>query len=136
MKRVRCEWCGRSRNLERFGEDAWLCRDQSDCEKHWPDVWPAGTRGVPEDRTEGHVTVDASLTSCDELELRRRVADGDQDAGAELARRNRLRVGRAQADPKGHRAPDRRKPSVGYVSTGTKRTGSGGSVGGGGVQVA
>jgi hypothetical protein len=126
-RRRKCEWCGRRNNLERFGEDAFICRDQRDCEKHWPDEWPEGTRGVPEDRIAGRARTDASLTACDELELRRRAADGDQDAMAEMARRNRMRVGRAQANPKDYRAPDRREPSTGYVSTGRKvGPGSGG----------
>lgn len=98
---------------------AFVCRNQSICEKHWPDEWPEGTKGVPEDRIAGRGT-DATITACDELELRRRAAEGDQDAVAEMRRRNRIRVGQALADPKAHRAPDRRQPDVGYVSTGRR----------------
>lgn len=126
-RRRKCEWCGRTGNLEPFGENAFICRNQRDCEKHWPDEWPEGTIGVPEDRIAGAARTDASLTSCDELELRRRATEGDQDAVAEMRRRNRIAVGRAQANPKDYRAPDRRNPSVGYVSTGRKSgLGSGG----------
>lgn len=134
MKRPRCEWCGRPNNLERFGDDAWICRVQSDCEKHWPDVWPAGTRGVPAERTEGHFASDLTLTSCDDLELRRRAAAGDEDAVAEMARRNRVRVGQARFSPS--KGPSSTTAAVGFVSTGSRRTGSGTSVGRGGAQVA
>ena len=131
-RRRKCEWCGRTGNLEAgtFGEPSrtiWVCRDQKDCEKHWPDEWPAGTLGVPEDRIAGAGQTDASLTACDELELRRRAADGEQDAVAEMARRNRMRVGRSQMNPKDYRTPDRRKPSVGYVSMGRKANGGRGA---------
>lgn len=125
-RRRKCEWCGRTRNLEPFGDGAFICRNQKSCEEHWPDEWPEGTRGVPADRIAGS-SIAADLTSCDELELRRRAANGDQDAEAERRRRNRIALGRAQANPKDHRAPDRREPSVGYVSTGRKSgIGSGG----------
>jgi|GEM_PF-6451996 len=73
--------------------------------------------------------IDLSLTTRSDEELRRLAADGNQDAIAEMARRNRLRVGRAQADPKGHRAPDRREPELGYFSTGTRASGGMGNAG-------
>ncbi|HSC21006.1 MAG TPA: hypothetical protein VLC07_04695 [Solirubrobacterales bacterium] len=81
--------------------------------------------------------IDLSLTTRSDEELRRLAADGNQDAIAEMARRNRLRVGRAQADPKGHRAPDRRRPEPGYFSTGRKISQGGGyTAGSAGRQVA
>lgn len=97
----RCEWCGR-RNvpLEVWSESdgVWICSDLANCEKHWPDVWPEGTRGVPEDRIAGALT-EATATACDDLELRRRAAEGDHEAVAEMARRNRVRVGCFGAKP-------------------------------------
>ena len=122
----RCEWCGRDRNLERFGDDAWLCRDQGSCEKHWPDVWPEGTRGVPRDRIAGAVVLDMPPTSCDDLELRRRAADGDDAAVAEMARRSRSRVAQFAAVPTGKRGGNHHGMPRRPASTGGKRALGGG----------
>jgi len=125
----RCEWCGRSGKLEVWGTGAdamAVCVDLKSCEKHWPDVWPEGTRGVPKDRIAGAVVLDMPPTSCDDLELRRRAADGDEAAVAEMARRSRSRVAQFAAVPTGKRGGSHQGLPRRPASTGGKRLLGGG----------
>jgi len=73
--------------------------------------------------------IDLSLTTRSDEELRRLAADGNQDAVAEMARRNRRQINLQRARPsrRGGGNPSQRRPDVGFVSTGRKVNAGGGS---------
>jgi hypothetical protein len=82
--------------------------------------------------------IDLSLTTRSDEELRRLAADGNQDAVAEMARRNRRQINEERAHPskRGGGNSSRRRPDVGYVSTGRRVSGDGAQLGNAGRQVA